>query len=127
MTGFRKVISECRQGALARELDEALAEVVAEVKKTGNGGSITCTLKVQPEGVDEFGDINSVSIVDERPKIKRPAPGRTRKTVMFIQHDGHSLSTRDPRQPALPGVVPADSDDDDEDEDAESAARASGE
>ena len=90
---FAAFLQEQRQGGLAVELSELLADTVAAVSEHQKAGTVTLTVKIKPAGE------NAVSITDE---VKCKAPEGDKPSSLFFADDEGNLSRRDPRQPELP-------------------------
>jgi hypothetical protein len=91
---FTDTLKDLREGAVVPELDEALKQLVADVRATGKGGSITLKLNVNPMK----GSANMLLITDD---VKVAPPARERETTVLYATDDNELSRRDPRQPEL--------------------------
>lgn len=91
-------LAEHRQGGLANEASEQLAEVTEAARRLGKKGSLTITITVDPIKDNSAGLVN---VSDEiKAKIpKEPTPGST-----FFTDERGNLSRRDPRQPEITGL-----------------------
>jgi hypothetical protein len=95
---FVQTLSDLRRGDLLTELTEQLAELVAAVRATGSGGTLTLTLGVQPAAKGDVG----LLFVSDRVTIKLPTAER-QPTILYSTAD-NTLTRRDPRQPDLAGM-----------------------
>jgi hypothetical protein len=93
---FQDFIIQVNNGTTARELSEALEQVVAAVRGTGKSGAITLTLKVAPASKGA----TDVLMVESHVKTRLPGPDRG-MTVFFATEDNH-LVRNDPKQQTLP-------------------------
>jgi hypothetical protein len=92
---FTQVLHELRRGGVHVELSESLAELVAAVREHKKPGTLTLTLKVQPEEDDR----EMVAIYDTV-KLSKPQPTKA-KSLFFTDQRG-SITKTNPRQPELP-------------------------
>ena len=90
---FAAWLQEHRSGGLHQELSEALAEVARAVSEHEKVGSLTVTIKLEPNGV------GTVIVTDE---LKTKVPEPARPASLFFTDAGGNLSRRNPRQPELP-------------------------
>lgn len=91
---FAAFIQEQRNGGLHGELSHELAALVTAVQETQKPGTLTLTVKVQPnkDGV-------TMTVTD---KVSAKIPeGDRGAAIFFIQGDGN-LVRRDPRQLEMP-------------------------
>ena len=91
---FTAVLNDQREGALADELADRLAELVNAVIEYEKAGSLTLTLKVNPT---ELGD-RAVVITDT---VKAKVPEAAREKTLFFAGTSGDLSRRNPRQMEL--------------------------
>lgn len=98
---FSAFLFEINRGDSHRELSAALAELVAAVTRTGKPGSLTYTVRVEPQRGNE----HIVCVTDQ---IGGKPPQGERRTSIFFVDDTNSLVRNDPRQQSifdLPGEV----------------------
>lgn len=98
MAEFVDTLKDIRNGSLLTELPQALSDVLAAVRATGKGGTLTLTLSIKPLE----GSANSILISDD---VKTKLPQPTRQTTVMFVTDKNELTRRDPRQPPLPMAV----------------------
>lgn len=91
---FDQLVREQRNGGLAAELSEAIADVAFGVQQHGKAGSVAVKLTIAPGETP-----GTVTIEDQVAKKVPEAPKP--KTLFFADEAGH-LTRRDPRQAALP-------------------------
>ena len=96
---FADVLSEVNKGVVADEAATKLAELVASVRETGKGGSITVTVKVDPFKGNE--DIVKVS-----GRVALKAPQAEPPASIFYPDETGNLSRNDPN--TLPGLSHSD-------------------
>lgn len=96
--GFDAVLKDIREGALLTELPAQLQELVAAVRATGKGGTLTLKLDVRPLAK---GNSNTMLIRDT---VNLSLPEPDRESTVLYATESNDLSRRDPRQPDLPGV-----------------------
>lgn len=89
MRNLTDVLGDLDRGRVVRDLNNALAQVVAAVRSTGKVGEVGIKLKIKPNG-DQQVEIED-AITFKAPELTRP------KTLMFINVD-NSLTRTDPRQ-----------------------------
>lgn len=91
---FAAFIQEQRNGGLHGELSHGLAELVTAVQETQKPGTLTLTVKVQPnkDGV-------TMTVTDK--VVSKLPEGDRGAAIFFIQGDGN-LVRRDPRQLEMP-------------------------
>lgn len=92
---FVQQVALLRHGDLNDELDEKIAELIAECKATGKTGELILKLKIKP---GTSGQAEIFDTVD----LKLPKPARE-TSILFINDDA-SLQREDPRQRTLEGV-----------------------
>lgn len=89
---FELVLREMRHGRSLAELSQELAALVAAVRETGKGGSLSYTITVKPASQ---GDVVTVQLQDEvKAKVPKPARGAS----IFYASDENALMRSDPRQ-----------------------------
>lgn len=93
---FEAVLAEVQKGRISQSLASKLREVVKAVQATGQKGSISLTLKIQPAGG---------MTVKVLPEVKTTVPEGEQETSIFFVTDEGDLSRSDPRQPQLPGTT----------------------
>lgn len=96
---FLKTLEMLAGGRVLQDCEDGIADVVAAVKATGGKGEIVLKMKVNLHEAD--GQTTSVNVSGDV-SVKCPRPARGAATF-YVRKDG-ALSTRDPRQPALPGM-----------------------
>ena len=91
------ILQDLRDGATAREFDEALRELVATVRATGKAGSVTLSLHIKPasSGAEYF---------NVRDKITSKLPELPKGDTFLFATKDNGLSLRDPRQVEIPGT-----------------------
>ena len=86
-----------QQGRAHEELTEGLHEVIAAVKETGKAGSVSVTIKVEPDkkasGVFRISDSVAVKV-----------PVHDRGTRIYFADESGNLTRSDPNQPELEGL-----------------------
>ena len=99
---FAAWLQEQSGGKTHIELGEGLHDLIAKVRDTGKGGSLTLTVKVKPLK----DDIDVLIVTDE---IKLNLPEHDRKASMFYPDEHGNLTRSDPRQLTFDGLreVPA--------------------
>lgn len=93
---FAVFLQELRDGRTHTELTTQLAELLAKVKDTGKGGSITLEIKIKPAG--RGADVDKVVILDKI-TAKLPAPERG-EDFYWLTAD-NDLSRNHPKQSTL--------------------------
>lgn len=93
---FAVFLQELRDGRTHTELSSQLNELLAKVKDTGKGGSITLEIKVKPAG--RGADVEKV-IIQDSIKSKLPAPERG-DDFYWLTED-NDLSRNHPKQSTL--------------------------
>lgn len=93
---FIDTLNDIRQGAIADEMGEQLADLVKTIRETGGKGSISLTLTIKPAGKTNTDQL----VVTDAIVVKKPKPEQG-TSILFASDEG-SLSRRDPRQPELP-------------------------
>lgn len=88
---FVRTTHAMERGDLLPSLDEKLAELVAAVRKTGKGGTLTLTLALKPEG-------KSGELVTAAAKVANKLPQEPRSPSLFYTTPGDGLQRDDPRQ-----------------------------
>ena len=91
-------LRELERGALHADLSTAFHEVVAAVRKTGNGGALTLTLAVKPQDADN-------ETVTVTPTIAVKTPMATRRATLYFVDQHDNLTRRDPRQGDIEDVL----------------------
>lgn len=86
---FLEFMQSFRRGELLREADDRMAEVLAAIQETGNGGEVTIKL---PFKVNKAGQIECV------PQVSAKKPRREMGTGIFFLSDDARLTRRDPNQ-----------------------------
>ncbi len=94
---FAAWLQEQSGGKTHIELGEALHDLIAKVRDTGKGGTLTLTVKVKPLK----DDIDVLIVQDE---IKLNLPEHDRKASMFYPDANGNLSRKDPRQLEFEGL-----------------------
>lgn len=92
---FTNTLKDLRDGAVMPELDEALKQLVADVRATSKGGSLTLKISVNPM---KQASNNMLVITYD---IKVSPPPRDRESTILYATEDNELSRRDPRQPEL--------------------------
>lgn len=93
---FIDTLNDIRQGAIADEMGEQLADLIQTIRGTGGKGSISLTLTVKPASKNNTDQL----IVHDAITVKKPKPEQG-TTILFATAEG-GLTRRDPRQPELP-------------------------
>lgn len=88
---FADWLREQSGGDTHEELGESLHDLIARVRDTGKGGTLTLTVSVKPLK----DDLNVLIVTDE---IKLKLPEHDRKGSMFYADDNNNLTRSDPRQ-----------------------------
>lgn len=92
MNSYEQTLREMRHGRSLQELSEQLALLVAAVRDTGKGGSLTYKITVKPASA---GDVVTVQLEDDvKPNIPKPARGNS----IFYANENNTLQRTDPRQ-----------------------------
>lgn len=86
-----------QQGRAHDELTNGLHEVIAAVKETGKAGSVTLTIKVDP---DKKAD--GIFRISDNVTIK--APQHDRGTRIYFADKSGNLTRSDPNQPEIEGL-----------------------
>src|SRR5438067_1695194 len=94
---FAVFLQDLRDGRAHAEMSAGLADLLAAVKDTGKGGSITFQLKVKPGARGR--DVDKVVITDN---VKVDLPKPERGEDFFWVNDDNQLSRNHPRQQSLP-------------------------
>jgi hypothetical protein len=93
---FGVFIQDVRDGRAHAELTAQLGELVAAVRQTGKGGSLTLKIDVKPAG--RGSDVDKVVITDTvTSKVPKPDRGQD----FFWLTDTNDLSRNHPRQHSL--------------------------
>lgn len=94
---FLQTVQDIHFGHTADELTTALQECIAASEKTGKATELVFKLKIRPKkaGSGRYEVLPDIS-------TKLP-PKEVEAMDMFVGPDGN-LTTRDPRQPDLPGI-----------------------
>ncbi len=93
---FAVFLQDLRDGRAHSELSGGLADLLAAVKDTGKGGSLTLQLKVKPGARGK--DVDKVIITDV---VKVDLPKPERGEDFFWVTDDNELSRKHPRQQSL--------------------------
>lgn len=93
---FGEFLTQQANGRTHAELSESLHELIAAVKETGKGGTITYQVEIKPLSK---GDDLTLTVTD-KVVIKLPK-GERAHSVFFVDDDGN-LIRNDPRQATLP-------------------------
>lgn len=93
---FTDIVARMNDGSAPSELAEGMRVVVASVLQTGQGGSITYTLRVKP------GKKEGTIILTDKVVVNAPTPGR--EEVRLFARDNGEVAT----QPFNQGVIPFD-------------------
>lgn len=93
---FAVFLQDLRDGRAHSELSAGLAELLAAVKDTGKGGSLTLQLKIKPATRGK--DMDKVVILDN---VKVDLPKPERGEDFFFVTDHNELSRKHPRQQSL--------------------------
>jgi len=89
-----------RRGTLLEDAANELSALTAACEETGKAGSLTLTIKIEPQKNDP-----SVLTITDKLVLKEPKP-EVAATIAYVNAQGE-ISRRDPRQPELPvGVDP---------------------
>lgn len=91
---FSEWLAEFGSGALDDELTASLSEVATAVRLQGKGGALSLKLKVTEKG---GGVIVEADVASSVPRNKPSG-------FFYVDELSGSLTTRDPRQPQLPGT-----------------------
>lgn len=91
---FASFLLDINKGRSHAELSEALTELVAEVQRVGKAGSLSYTVKVEPQKGNE----TVVSVTDQ---IGRKFPQGERRTSMFFVDGNNNLVRSDPNQHSI--------------------------
>lgn len=92
---FTEWLALQRRGDLAEELTESLAKLNLAVVSHNKPGSLTLTIRIEPQD----GAMGTVFVRDEI-KVKAPEAGRP-ATIWYVNADGYGLQRNDPRQMRL--------------------------
>jgi hypothetical protein len=90
---FLGVIEELNAGATASDLDRQLREVVVKARLTGQKGSVTLRLNIEPRGAESV--LVSADIKTKAPEDEKPM------SIFFACEDGE-LKREHPKQTTLP-------------------------
>lgn len=113
---FTQILQEINAGIFVEETSREYNKLIQAVRKTGKGGEITITLKVNPVTKGN-GDI--VVIKDD---VKTKLPRFDRKSTMVYTTPEGNTTIRNPQQPELKGIDVASDNSDAIDVDGESKA-----
>jgi hypothetical protein len=94
---FAVFLQDLRDGRAHSELSAGLADLLAAVKDTGKGGTLTLQLKIKPGARGR--DVDKVVITDA---VKVDLPKPERGEDFFWVNDDNQLSRNHPRQQSLP-------------------------
>lgn len=86
-----------QQGGAHDELTEGLHDVIAAVKETGKPGSVTLTIKIDPDKKAQ-----GIFRISDNVTIK--APQHDRGTRIYFADKSGNLTRSDPNQPELEGL-----------------------
>ncbi len=86
------VLGDIRHGDLMYDMTEELGKLIAAVRETQKGGTLTLKLKVQPLNK---GDGTVVGIIDE---LSITPPKKEKNKTIFYTTDNNMLQREDPRQ-----------------------------
>lgn len=86
-----------QQGRAHEELTEGLHKVIAAVEETGKAGSVTLTIKVDP-------DKKAAGIFRISDNVTVKAPVHDRGTRIYFKDKAGNLTRSDPNQPELEGL-----------------------
>ena len=86
-----------QQGRAHDELTEGLHDVIAAVKETGKSGSVTLTIKIDPDKKAQ-----GIFRISDNVTIK--APQHDRGTRIYFADKAGNLTRSDPNQPELEGL-----------------------
>lgn len=106
MKAFALFLQDLRDGRAHAEMTTELEKVLAAVRDTGKGGSLTLKIKVKPSG--RGNDVDKVTITDD---ITSSLPQLEHGDDMFYLTEDNDLSRNHPRQRSLelrepPSTVP---------------------
>jgi hypothetical protein len=93
---FSLFLQDLRDGRAHSELSAGLADLLAAVKDTGKGGSLTLQVKVKPATRGK--DMDKVVVIDN---VKVDLPKPERGEDFFFVTDENELSRKHPRQQSL--------------------------
>ncbi len=93
---FAVFLQDLRDGRAHAELSGQLAELLAKVKETGKGGTLTLKLKIKPAG--RGSDVDKVVIADA---ITLDLPKPERGEDFFWLTEDNDLSRNHPKQGSL--------------------------
>ncbi|WGG48952.1 hypothetical protein [Rugamonas sp. DEMB1] len=93
---FSIFLQDMRDGRTHTELTKCLDELLAAVKNTGKGGSLSVEIKIKPASRGQ--DVDKVVITD-KVSIKVPSPERG--DDFYWLTDDHELSRNHPKQTTL--------------------------
>ena len=93
---FALFLQELNDGRAHAELSLQLSELLAKVKDTGKGGSITFKLKIKPAG--RGADVDKV-VISDAITVDLPKPARG-EDFFYVTED-NDLSRNHPRQGSL--------------------------
>lgn len=93
---FAVFLQELRDGRAHAELSGGLDELLAKVKETGKGGTLTLKLKIKPAG--RGSDVDKVVIADA---ITVDLPKPERGEDFFWLTENNDLSRNHPKQGSL--------------------------
>jgi hypothetical protein len=94
---FLQTMQDHHYGYTADELTAALQQCISESERTGKPTKLTLTVDIKPVSKAQ-GRYNVLADV----KTKLPAK-EVEPAIMFVGPDGN-LTTKDPKQPDLPGI-----------------------
>lgn len=95
------LIRDADRGRLVQEMQVGLDDIVAAIEAARGAGTGEITVKLKIKSTAE-----GVYAITPDLKVKLPVPKRS-DMMTFLTNEGE-LVRRDPRQPDIPGVVPAD-------------------
>ncbi len=100
-----KMLPTLGKGQFVGAVSDKLDAVVEEVLVTGKAGSVTITLGIEPDGLDENKEVSRIRV---KPKLKAKLPDRFIADSQFFVSHGGALTRQNPEQiesPALGGGV----------------------
>jgi hypothetical protein len=89
-----------RDGSAIVEASERLTELIAAVRETGKGGSITLKINVRPASKGKA----KTTVLMLEDQITDAIPQFDKEATMFFASDENLLSKRDPRQMEIEGL-----------------------
>lgn len=95
-TSFELLLSELNDGLTRNNMDEKLKELIAAVRNTGKGGSLSLKINIKPAS---RGEVNKLVFIDE---VKATIPDRDRSSTYMFVNKSNELSLHDPNQTVMP-------------------------